>query len=716
MAIQTRCIHCGHTYSARDDWAGKKVRCRQCGMIFPIPASSDTTTMAAPQEDFSEDSFSSIIDPEAAAAGTHASGSVVTSQSNMTGGVGSAKSYMQRPDADPGTFSLAGESGATGYRPSLPFNFPFARELDHFAPAIVAGLMLLWSLSTAYGWSPDEQTLPGWAAGARLVLALLLFVLLWWTLFTGAVRKTANAIRMQLPAGVKRRSAALASIPFTLCALFWLTSGSLVFAGIGATLGVGLSALLAWFLLRLRETDIVYSAIAMLMASAIAVALSAGAILAANLILGQALLAAGKANSLASSPLGPSLSWPQPTPSPPEPPARTKRPVIAIAPATAPTPALPPQTPQEPLIASLLADNPVLKSARILPVAANVVQLVQPLAGDEALAGVMSVGNDHEIELYTLQPFHLANRVTFAGVSQNPTYALSPSGELLSRVSTFPALSIQTWSFKQGRVIDPPVDLSQLTSSPRLLGYISPTDLLYEIRSSQLELRSVNVRTLESLVWVHSAEAHAPIWAFDPKTQRAATVARSGDDTFDLCIYSGASEPDRLPLAGLDKNVALSPSGIAFSPNGQGVALSYERGGQLSIFVVYLPERRIAERHFFPGGLGLNAAAPNDTAVNRLHWLADGLHWIYDGRVIIDIATSQVVSTLNLTSLKHQQLVDGKTLYLLEGAGNRVLELIFNATPTPQTAADAPQPTPQPSADAPPAAGAAMDTETATTP
>src|SRR6187455_1418333 len=35
--ISTICTTCGRRYQAPDAMAGKKVRCKQCGTVFPIP-------------------------------------------------------------------------------------------------------------------------------------------------------------------------------------------------------------------------------------------------------------------------------------------------------------------------------------------------------------------------------------------------------------------------------------------------------------------------------------------------------------------------------------------------------------------------------------------------------------------------------------------------------------------------------------------------------
>jgi len=39
MSIQVRCpnLACGRVFTVKDEAAGKKVRCSQCGMVFPVP-------------------------------------------------------------------------------------------------------------------------------------------------------------------------------------------------------------------------------------------------------------------------------------------------------------------------------------------------------------------------------------------------------------------------------------------------------------------------------------------------------------------------------------------------------------------------------------------------------------------------------------------------------------------------------------------------------
>jgi len=49
MPIQTQCPHCRTSYTLADNLAGKRVRCRECGDTFPVPADEEPERPGAVQ-------------------------------------------------------------------------------------------------------------------------------------------------------------------------------------------------------------------------------------------------------------------------------------------------------------------------------------------------------------------------------------------------------------------------------------------------------------------------------------------------------------------------------------------------------------------------------------------------------------------------------------------------------------------------------------------
>ena len=335
MPIQTQCDHCGHPYVARDELAGRRVRCRQCGLVFAL-TSPDNQVFLAELDDNSgdaiqnsdlsaDDTAADFLSPPPEPASpyprrdqseTRAMPAVTTVQSNMAGG--SDKSVMQRPEVDPGEFDFASDvSVSTGMRPSFAFNFPFAAELDVWLPRIILLLMIFWAGYQAWTWRPGPENplfgitvqMPAWSGAVPLALLLIVFFAAWWPLYRGANRKASSALKFALPEGTRMRAAAMASVPFAMGVAFWFGGESTVTAAVGMILGTGLALMAGWFLLRLQDNELPFVAIALSVASVIATVLTCVLLVCFNMALGETLRAMHKTDLFAASPVGPGMAW-----------------------------------------------------------------------------------------------------------------------------------------------------------------------------------------------------------------------------------------------------------------------------------------------------------------------------------------------------------------------------------------------------------------------
>lgn len=760
MPIQTKCEHCGHPYIARDDLAGRRVRCRQCGLVFVLSASAsdeisliDQTTNQPATESLSNTDLSGdttpamevdqgLPFPHEGLAETRRMPAVTTSQSNMTGGVGSAKSMMERPDYDPGEFAVADDrSPGTGFRPALPFDFPFAGELDRWLPWGTIALMLFWVGMVSWNWRPysalsdviNTPKLPDWSGAFPLGLLLLIYVVVWLPLMSQANRSAAKANKFILPEHGIRRAAAIASIPFALGSVFWLGAESIAAGITGMVLGLGLALLAAWFLLRLRQKEIPFVGIAYAIGGIIATLLSALLIYGADFALSQTILAMHMHQQFPTSPLGPDLPWdmtrPRPTPdttaiaqvkpptskpapalvatpdaaggapiSPPQStalpnpqppvvanpgPDRMNQPIVQQPAPPAPVPPLPwtayaaPQPPANQVtlatLQNLQSASPMVVDAQMLPML-EAQRIVYPQMSAKFAVAISPLpdSNDDLVEWYRLDGKF--PRLAKARVSRNanPSYALSPDGDLLAWVSNAMLYEVQVRSLSQEKVIQK-IQIPDRSVQTRILGFTNNTTMLVEYRGMRgCEFDLVDLsgtgKSYPAPVWTTMSQTVAVFVADEkrPETTRvAAIVPPAMDDPFPALeifpvgLALGKAKPIILPLPrALDQMVAMNPTGIAFSPDGKQVAVSYEAAGQLGVVLANLERKTVNTRTFaLPSDMGRGAAPSN--ANSRLTWLSPGDRWLYAGRLILDGETEKILASFDaLCPVLQQKLIE----------------------------------------------------------
>src|SRR5438094_1353525 len=125
MPIMVECNSCGKQYNAPDSMAGKRVKCKQCGEVFQIPAEGGPGISVDDQLSALAALEKSYHEGEAASASVHAE--------------------VYKPPA-PGYASGEGDefplSPKVFGRPNTRFKYPFAAEVDQYLPAmlVIGGL------------------------------------------------------------------------------------------------------------------------------------------------------------------------------------------------------------------------------------------------------------------------------------------------------------------------------------------------------------------------------------------------------------------------------------------------------------------------------------------------------------------------------------------------------------------------------------------------
>ncbi len=673
--MQTLCEHCGYTYESPPEMAGKRVRCRNCGQVFVISAAAPSEA-TAPDVEFPEVPTEEITSPfDRKSDTTHAMPAITTTESNMAGGIGSAKSRMERT-GDANAYELTTEAPGTLLRPSTPFSFPFAGELDVWLPRLASLLMLVWPAYLLWHWQPpleEGQSYPAWAGLMPVIGVLLLFALIWLPFFALAMRKVGAALLFSLPSRRFIRAACLASLPFGMGVAFWIAGEGVTSMAIGVFLGTAVAVPAAWFLYRLNEQDIPYAAVALVVASLFATVISTLLYVGINMGVNHAITAIEKSADFAQSPMGPALSWqlaPKPVTVSRPPVARTK-PATTVAKTTGTVEA-------EPF------------AATVVPLQGDVNGIVHPLTGGNYIAAIGAstpAADSVTISQYSLDPLKQLNSAIFASSVSQAGYAISPGGDLLARVTTFRGGMIQFWSFSQRRVIGT-VELGEEGGVPRLLGFLTDSSLLCEWRDGVYVLKTIDPLTRRQAMWTNnSADKHGAIVAVRPNLNLAVTTAKTPSKGTELRLYGpGGQQP--IPLTDAD------PNGLAISPDGSKVALAYEEKGQLQIVIYQRPDGAVIANHIFPGGLELNTADPKDEQKreNRLLWLPDGKLLVYK-HLIIDWEAGRVIDKIDVQNIARLSLVSPDTLHIVRTEAPRLYQVKLPAIATSRPATQPALPT-----------------------
>lgn len=774
MPVQASCEHCGFTYVAKDDMAGKKVRCRNCGQVFTISLANSSQAMTdagqqpnagvdAPAEGSSQpdlglpslDDLPNVPSPpspyERNSNVTRVMPAIQTTESNMTGGIGSAKSMMQR-SGDPGMFDVAGGTEASGRRVSRPFDFPFARELDRLAPKVVLWLMLFWVAYVAFAWNPADpsvipepypaladanNTYPSWAGAIPAGMMLLLFAILWLPVFALGMNRLSAALKIQLPSDNKSRAAALAVFPFALGSVLWLTGWSVGSLVSGVVLGIAIATPAAWFLYRLQEKEIPYAAIGVVASGVIATGLSIALYLGANTLLNQTLVASGHGSLFDVSPMGPHLSWSEP-----------QRAKTTPAPIAGKTSATRDKSAGAGSGGDVVPKQGLLQDVKVYAFDREPLRFL-PVPGRNDLVGIISQAlssTEQEIARYMLDAKGTTSRfdITAAPLSSGDA-CISPDGDRMALLvrSAGNIFVVKVWSFKtnklEARPYSPPE--WQPTDTILMLGFISDSEIVCARRQKgAFQPLTLDLRSGVAQPWYvppagarssddKSNDLHSQLFTPSPDLKHIALTAITQDGKAWLRVYSSNGAVADSDLRITDRNVALNPTGISFSPDGTQVAASFERPGAMSILTCPATGKDVATPAFDGNAsfaLGIKPADASeigrdvnprnrdmgprpdrdmgfrdrDTSgpppQNQLVWLSGGDRWLY-GTMVIDGPTQQKQGTIDLgQQVKQLNITEGEKLMALVGT-DRGNVLVSATIATSATAPSATQPaTPKP--------------------
>jgi hypothetical protein len=420
--------------------------------------------------------------------------------------------------------------------------------------------------------------------------------------------------------------------------------------------------------------------------------------------------------SVAAPPQAPSQSTPEPPAAPPsQSPAQEVSPPVAVAPALpAAMPhedqssgvpgeisSVPPPVIVKPVVAKSSAVGAAPATDRLPdfvissttpPLPSDMDSIIYPATGSPFRAVVR--GRDENgmipVELWDSrtwndQPPPTPQTALFAPTSGvDAGLILSPDGRLLARLANFPHTLVQVWSFPDNRIIH----TLPLDQNAKLLGFIDDRRLALltqqngaaqlEVWNTATESRVRAVSTPPVGSEVCTGRAISPDGRyFAVATGRLEVAGRSRGDTpqpsqniAGLAIYPlDTLTPRNTRFAGWDPKYPVTPTGMAFSPDGSRVALLFEQSGTGLISCyhtdgVYRP----TVEYPFPGS-PVPGRGNKPFSGTAIQWLGtadshSGGLWLLYGQRIIDSATGTTEGDLP-TSDAIEQHIDGDTVELI---------------------------------------------------
>ena len=703
MAIPIQCPECHKKYQAPDHMAGKRVKCKHCGVVFLIAADARSADAGADMSALDELNALS-------ASGKH------EAHARAGGGAGAAA-------ADIDSIFQAEYAAEGAPRTNKLYIFPLSRLLDRWLPPVLLAVGLIWACYEAFNRNDTTQQWVGFFRAAVFVLAFFASVLPF-TLM--GVRAASRSLNYELPPRPGLRTMGSYAVPFALACAMWLLLGGVSGLLIGVLIGcvVALPVLFLLFRLHPREAPVTfgYATGSFLLSVLVSVA----AVFALNLMLVGVLRAAKTDLALAVSPFGDGLKWDatpenvhkqlaQNTPTDPDEPAATTQESSDTQPAVTDsgneTAATAPSTPTTRTVVaanlpsttgqSVPSESDVVRPADTghadpqqlpktnemeKPVKANqgrvqvagglvgnvrvVVpgpfkQVIYPAVPAQRLAVVRDGRPGHDkLELWDTAQWQKAADMEVPRTPEGNRYVLSPEGDTLCYVTDFPRLAVQVWSFKTGRAMRA-VDLEPADGPPELLGFASPEQLvLRRQRNGETVLQVWTPRTpgRPKQFVVTDFEPDPARYAISPDGNMVAFIV-PGSSGADLESYSlSTGRPiKQMPIVEVNWNNNVTVAGLAFTPDSQRVSAVFA-DGQGAGFVVEWPAAgkggRPLLQQLLP--LGVNVPPRQPGAVARLFegrpfsWLDNGHAFLLYGSSVLDTDSGVQLGTLDLPRPRSQ--------------------------------------------------------------
>lgn len=688
MPVYTRCPQCGKAYAAEDNMAGQEVLCRKCGAGFRLPAPGADSNLPAELTSPPGSSQQDLSDTDTAGAVDSGAAKVETFDSGMKErGVGSAKSRLD-VNGPVDSYELGGTAAGRALGENPPFDFPMAADLDRWLPKLVIALMLVWTVWQASGWTPlhpgepeTGRTQPSWSWFLLAGWLLIVYLAVWLPIVYASVRRAMTQMALRVPLRRMPRVAAIAVLPFAVGAVFWLTGESIASLITGVILGCIPAGGAAFFLLRLRERQIVQALPPIIAGIAIAAGISAGLTWGVSSLLGTTLKTYRMTDVFAGSPFGPCLTWPE-------------RELAAVSPGSRSIPGTgntarpgvtgqPRPRPQTPITVT----SPLVE--RIEPVAVgddfdaavfprqpseNFDMSVVPPRVRDLVAIQRRSKTDETVDLMFVGEAPVLATAKFSAEEGLGEIALSGDGRSLARLASFPRLSVHVWSFSTGRVARW-FDLSRDGGPYRIVGFNARGEIL--VQSGRVLRGTERVPGL-SLEWLDPQTggrrpamdlpgSYSPVVTYSRDLSHVAVINTAREmpvlEIYQVPVTGLPPRPVQILLDGVDAALAARPSAVALSPDNGRVAVTFEQKGQLVLMLWDATTGTSLADYVFPGGLDL----PGSTQANpqrSLVWLGDPNALLYAGNVVFDPNSGRCFGSLSLGEVAQVLPIGGRSMWV----------------------------------------------------
>jgi predicted Zn finger-like uncharacterized protein len=717
-----QCTNCRARFNAPDEFAGRKVRCRKCSTVIAVPLARANAGGGENGKDvLYADELESLDDQDFSGGGgrsvPHAGG--------------------PRLDlVDPDELFQQASAHFDPPRSNALYPYPLSGQIDRWLPFLIVVPSFAWLCSQAFRTASDAG-MPGWVGLVRLLLILLGFFVLILPATYFAVSYASKKLRFRLPAWTPWRVGAVFSLPYVLAAAMWLIQGESSDYVMGCAVGLVMALPALWLLLRLDPQEgpqtLSLAGCSFLAATGAAVGLG---LLFATLV-NASLDPANKPTAMRENPLGPGLRWDRPPPpkvaaaAPPKPPVPhdtwvappaattlaaaappSRVPTTSAAPVPAPPPATaavkPPAPPVPPATTAVAAANPSV-GVPMPPGAAPTTRstVVDPLAATQPspnlpplmaslregftgrFEGVLAPPAPRSyvavltrtpegqplLTRYDLGTWQAAGEAVFSGrVDRVEQYHLSSDGALVARLTRFPSLSVQIYSFLERKFLDP-VALDEAQGEPNIVGFAGPGALLVLWRRADAASTMLEVVDVAAGKWtkripkIGAFEAHPSLFAISDDGRAIALLSRdqfAATAPVTLQIHSLTPTDrtaQRIAVTQLVWNAGVRIAGVALSPDRTEVSILTESEGQGLFLAWDVASGKPTRKHLQPAGVLPPGAVVVAFEGNGLHYLDGGRAWLVYGTSVYDVARGRRAGTLDLYN-PIRQWVSGDTCYI----------------------------------------------------
>ena len=749
--ISIQCVHCHKRYNAPATMAGKKVKCKHCGKVFAIPldagaqgeADAGLSAVGAEAHDTGA--------PIAPASGSRTGGTMPAVR-DASSKLGAAKSRMER-NASATEIDFADDRPSYSLRPSVSYAFPGADVLEQIAPPIMILLGLGWLGFVAYTTNYTNADWVGIVRVVAYVgLSLgLAFPLGYWAIKRAS---RIDRFMLPPKPGTKALACMSLGFAFALILWLSGQSVGMLVAGTFLGLLVALGATWFLFRLQPRELGNALGGVGAALVGSVVIAYLALFGVHTVFAVAMAKSGTNTLNKSPMGPTFAwdvpivddkpkrkavvKLPPPTTTESPEQITINTTQPVTTTAPSTTqpvvaqgtpdqvkpndpgtakpvdPANALaqgpggekppitstpkPPEgtdgTPGNGSSAPAVVDSPlVAKATPIAALTAGSQVFFPPTGASEVGVVRRTTSGDEQVDFYTGHPLAKADVhpdpfVVEKKVGQN--YVLSPNGETMARLTSFPLTGLQLVSTSTGKETKT-IPLDGEGAQPYLIGYGGGNDavvIMWQRGGMQNAIEVVNTKATGQMTRLTTFQIEGcevtpsnPVISPDGQKLAIATLANGEGviNVYDLMMRDPKRKPRVLKVP-LPKWVP--PAGMAWGPSGMLAAyFEIEGNGVLYHFQTASPLAPL-HTHVFRGARALlppqaAGAAPGTTgfAGRTLEFVSPN-EWLVFGRQLIDVETGKSLGELGVSEPRAQRVVDKDNLLIVSMAPNGTERLV----------------------------------------